>query len=240
MENKYRDVVMVPLNEDEVLIMACDSCGAVGMKEQDQVKAPPYIVGKYTARVSLMEVISLGAKVVCITVNICNELDPTGQAVLEGIRSELEECSIQVPITFSTEKNMMTNMTAVGVTVVGVGNRKDLLLNQSASGDFVYVIGIPKVGSEVVEDQGKIAHTAVLLQLLKVDGIKEIIPIGSSGIEGELDKFLQANQLNVEYARNLPVDMKKSAGPCTAMLVICKGELLTEGNIPQNLIGRLY
>jgi len=240
MKNKYRDALMVPLDEDELLIIACDSCGAIGMKEQDQVKVSPYIAGKYTARVSLIEVLSLGAKIKGITVNICNELDPTGQEILDGIESELQECNIKVPMSFSTEKNMSTNMTALGVTVVGVANKKHLMLGRARIGDFVYAVGNPKVGNEVVKDQGEIAKTDTLLKLLKLDSIQEILPVGSSGIKGELDKFLEANQLHIEYTKNLPVDIHKSAGPCTSMIVISRGELITTVKIPCFYIGKLY
>ena len=240
MENKYRDALMIPLSENELLVMACDSCGAIGIKDQDKVKVSPFIAGKYTARVSLIEVLSLGAKIKGVMVNICNELDPTGQNILDGIESELCECNIKVPMSFSTEKNMITNMTALGVTVVGVVNRAQLLMSQSRFGDFVYVVGKPKVGNEVVEDQGEIANTAVLLDLLKMDNIQEIIPVGSSGIEGELDRFLEFNQLKLKFTEDLPIDIHKSAGPCTSLIVISRREIKGEGNIPYYYIGKLY
>ncbi len=238
-KDSYRDAMLVPLGSEELLVMACDSCGAIGMKEQDVVRISPYISGKFTARVSLMEVLSLGSKIKGITVNICNEQDPTGQEILDGIKNELEECSIAVSVIFSTEKNMATSMTALGVTVVGVVNREYLLLEKSRAGDFVYIVGKPKVGNEVAEDQGGIANTRVLMELLKSERIQEIIPVGSSGIKGECDKFLKFNRFDLEYADEIPVDIHKSAGPCTAIIVICREELSIEGHIPYCYIGRL-
>ena len=238
-KESYRDAMLVPLESEELLVMACDSCGAIGMKEQDVVRIKPYISGKYTVRVSLMEVLSLGAELKGVTVNICNELNPTGQEILDGIKSELEECHIEVAVRFSTEKNMTTSMTALGVTVAGVVKKNHLLLQRSFPGDLVYVVGKPKVGNEVVEDQGEIATTRILMELLKLDRIQEIIPVGSSGIKGEFDKFLKFNLFDIKYVDEIPIDIHKSAGPCTAMIVICREELSIKEQIPYCYIGRL-
>ncbi|WZL72882.1 alpha-ribazole kinase [Clostridiaceae bacterium 35-E11] len=237
--DRYRDAEIILLNQEEVLVIACDSCGAIGIKEQDQVKASHYIVGKYTARVSLMEVLSLGAKVISLTVNICNEPYPTGDEILKGIQSELKTCNIEVPITVSTEKNISTTMTALGVTVIGIGKRKDLKIDRAVKQDFVYVFGIPKLGNEVVEDEGEITDTHVLLQLLKDPYIKEIIPVGSSGIQGEIEKLLRAKKLYMTYREDGSLDFNKSAGPCTAVIVISERKLEESYGLPQNFIGKL-
>jgi hydrogenase maturation factor HypE len=71
MASKYRDVDIVTLPNKDILVIACDSCGGIGLKDQDVVKAPPFIVGKYTARVCLMEVFAVGAMPAAMTVNIC-------------------------------------------------------------------------------------------------------------------------------------------------------------------------
>lgn len=55
-----RDISLIPRGE-QYLAIACDSCGGVGSKEMDLVPASPQIVGYYTARVALMEVLSIGA-----------------------------------------------------------------------------------------------------------------------------------------------------------------------------------
>jgi len=224
----HRDAMLVPMGPEEILVMACDSCGAIGMKEHDTVKVAPFISGKYTARVGLMEVLSLGAEIKGITINICNELEPTGQEILNGVRNELEECSIEAGIIFSTEKNMATAMTALGVTVVGIIDKERLLISRPRPGDLIYVVGKPKVGKEVVEDQGEIANTKVLRDILKVDSIQEIIPVGSSGVKGEIDRFTQANGFRVDYSKELPLDIHKSGGPCTVIIVISSCELSIE------------
>jgi hypothetical protein len=130
-------------------------------------------------------------------------------------------------------------MTALGVTVIGIGKKKDLKIDRVEKGDFVYVLGIPKIGNEVAEDQGEIADTHGMLRLLNVSYIKEIIPIGSSGIQGEIEKLLKAKGLNMVYTKDIPLDLNKSAGPCTAMIVISDKKLEEDFGIPQNFIGKL-
>lgn len=239
MANKYRDVDIVTLPNKDILVIACDSCGAIGLKDQDVVKAPPFIVGKYTARVCLMEVIAVGAFPAAMTVNICNELEPTGREILQGIQDELEACNLLIPITISTEKNMKTTMTALGVTVLGTCNDGDLRHDKVAKGNDIYVMGVPKMGQEVVEDQGEIATISSLLPLLEWENVTEAIPVGSSGIKGELEKLLTQTGLHIDLDEGLSIDLAKSAGPCTAVLLFSRGPMEGNCSVPLTRIGKL-
>ena len=239
MESKHRDASLIPLDGEQVMVIACDSCGAFGSKSGDQVKVPPQIVGKYTARVAMMEVLALGAKPIAMTVNICNEPSPTGEGIMEGIAEELEAWQLVLPITISTEKNMPTTMTAIGVTLMGIAEKSELLLGKVSPGDLVYSVGLPKVGDAVVTDQGEIADATVMKQLLHMGGIKEIVPVGSSGIKGELNKLAESYQLKFEVLNNERLDLEKSAGPCTVILVITDKVLPNVFEVPCNFIGKM-
>jgi hypothetical protein len=239
MANKYRDIDLVALTNGDVLVIACDSCGAIGLKEQDVVKAPPFIVGKYTARVCLMEAFSVGASPKAMTVNICNELEPTGREILQGIHDELEECNLFIPITISTEKNMETTMTALGVTVLGTCKEDALRHDRVGKGNYVYVMGIPKMGQAVVEDQGEIATIPSLMEVLQWGNVEEIIPVGSSGIKGELDKLLTHTGLQMVFEAGIRINLEKSAGPCTAVLLFSNGPMDKEIDVPLTWIGKL-
>ncbi|MEW9121667.1 MAG: AIR synthase related protein [Thermotaleaceae bacterium] len=239
MENNHRDVGLIPLDSGKFLVLACDSCGAIGHKEQDQVAESPIIAGKYTARVVLMEVAAIGAKPTAMTVNICNEPDPTGKEILEGIREELAEWGLDIPLVISTEKNMATTMTALGLTAVGLCSQEEIILNRLTPGNFLYCIGSPKLGKEVTRDYVEIANAEVLRDILQREDIQEIIPLGSSGVRGEAMKLAAATGLQIKFAENIEIDIDKSAGPSTAILVITE-KLLTEGfKIPCYFIGEL-
>lgn len=239
MADKNRDVDIFPIGGGRALVIACDSCGAIGEKVNDQVAAPPLIVGKYTARVALMEILSVGASLAGLTVNICNELEPTGKEILKGIERELLECQLQTSVTISTEKNMTTSMTALGVTAIGIIDEENIKIHGAKSGDYVYVAGKPKVGNEVVLDQGEIADTKTLMQLLNWDTISEIIPVGSSGILGELEKMKAFRSMEVELLKEIELDLEKSAGPCTALLIFTKQAQNNFLDIPWTWIGHV-
>lgn len=239
MNYNHRDVDFIKLNENQYIAVACDSCGAIGLKENDIVKVPYSITGKYTSRVCLMEVLSVGAKPICLTVNVCNEPSPTGEEILNGIKDELYEAGFDLPITISTEKNMETSMTALGITVIGVIDKDDILINRISCGDYIYTIGIPSVGNEVLENQGLISDITTLNNLMKQESVKEIIPVGSSGVKGELNMLCESQVIELKLADDLQIDIDKSAGPSTVMIVINKDKLIHTYDIPVNFIGRV-
>ena len=240
MENRHRDVAFLGIGCGRLVVVACDSCGAIGLKENDIVKVPCHLTGKYTARVCIMEVLSTGADIAGLTVSICNEPDPTGNEIIKGIRDELGEIGVEIPVTVSTEKNMETSMTALGVTAIGTICEEDVLMHRVKSGDYVYAIGIPSVGEEVLANEKSIANASLVLRLLKLENVREIIPVGSSGIKGELAGLSRAEGLEIEYIKNLHIDIEKSAGPCTAVIVISDGTISDEIGCPVNLIGKIF
>lgn len=224
----YRDVNFVSISDDYYLAIACDSCGGIGEKEKDVVKVSPYIVGRFTTRLNLMEILSVGASPKALTAAICNEPSPTGDGILMGIKDELKELSIDLPITISTEKNIETCQTGLGITIVGLVEKKSLRINKTKAGDKLYCVGVPKVGDEVSLDDTQIATSLLVIELLKIPDLHDIIPVGSRGIEGEAEMLTSFLGLKLSWNKDLPVDIKKSAGPATCVLVTCPTEL----NIP--------
>ena len=93
--------------------------------------------------------VSVGAKPKALTAAICNEPDPTGKGMLIGIGDELKDLFPKLPVTISTEKNMTTSQTGLGITIVGVVEKKKLRVNKTKAGDKLYCIGVPKVGNEI-------------------------------------------------------------------------------------------
>ncbi|MFL6559685.1 MAG: ATP-binding protein, partial [Bacillus sp. (in: firmicutes)] len=55
-----RDIVRIPFNGEDSLIIACDNSGAIGMKEHDLVRVPYETVAYYAFRVAVMECIAAG------------------------------------------------------------------------------------------------------------------------------------------------------------------------------------
>lgn len=227
MEFKHRDIQLLDLSSEEFLVISCDSCGGVGLKENDIVKASPYIVGKFTARVCLSEILSLKAEPMTMSISICSEPVPTGEEIIKGIKDELSEIDIDIPLIISTEKNITTSMTALGISVFGRVKKDSILLDRVTKGDIVYILGKPCVGDEVLKNVKNICTTKDILKVVNDKKVCEVIPVGSSGIKGEINKFLDERGLELYYEDDIQRDINKSAGPCTAAIVIAKEDFST-------------
>lgn len=240
-----RDINIIKIDKDRLLVIACDSSGGIGAKENDLVKASPDIVGSFTTRVALMEVMSVGANPISIVNTLSVEYDPDGKKILEGIRSEVEGTGLQreLIITGSTEENIKTSQTGVGVTVIAKVKRELLRIATSEVNDLIIAVGLPHVGKEVLLNQSKIADLRVLQQLLQINGIHEIIPVGSKGIAYEADVIANMSGLELKIYQNCNIDLYKSAGPSTTILASLPEYMIDEVrkkiNIPVQIIAEL-
>lgn len=234
MKFKHRDVSITSL-DNKYLIVACDSCGAVGEKKEDVVKAPVEITAEFTTRLCIMEVMSLGAEVKTISLNICNELNSTGERMIKAVEDKFQ--SLDFEIIVSTEKNLKTSMTALGVTAIGIS--ENLMLNKIQEEAYVYVFGVPSVGQEVIENKDKIADVETLIKIREEIDVLEIIPTGSRGIKAELKDLEKAYDKKIDYVKELKVDLKKSCGPSTALIGIFRTKKHFDIEIPVFEIGKI-
>ncbi len=213
----------------------------------DVVKVDAHTLGRFTARVALMEVLSTGARPVCLVNTLCVEPKPTGFEVVQGIKEEIGQAGLgsKFVITGSSEKNIPVRQTGLGVTVIGIATRNRLRIGCSKKKNIVVSIGIPLVGSEVIsgERKGLVANIRDLLKLLNLDSVHEVIPIGSHGILHEAKTIAKESHLKLQLAQRLGVDVRKSAGPATVILATlpkCQlPKVHNEISKPINMIGRL-
>ena len=240
---KGRDVEVIALDGRKCLVAACDSCGGAGSKEFDVVKVPPYITGRFTSRVSLLEILATAAKPLLLTVASCSDPHPTTTGILEGVKDELKSLNLsETPVVVSSEKNIPTSQTGLGITVVGICERESLRIATSLPGDELYCLGLPKVGSEVViHDDLEIAHGTHILELLTIPGVHDIIPVGSRGIRKEAESL--ASELSCLFvpATLVKVNLDKSAGPSTCLIFTCTSGFIPPVFLPTPIfkIGRL-
>ncbi len=219
----FRDVVLIKIDDEKTLVIACDSCGGIGEKEFDILKVPAYITGRYTVRVGLCEVLSVGADVIAISNAVSNEMDPTAMEVIRGIQDELKIAQLKdVVLTGSTEENMKTVSTGVGITVIGIAQNNDMITVPAQKGDIAVLIGIPKLGGEVVtcSDKEIICYDDIY-KLRKQKKMRQIIPVGSKGILYEAQ-----NAGKIKLYDQLSVDIYCSGGPSTCALAVMEKSLL--------------
>ncbi|ERI90076.1 hypothetical protein HMPREF1982_04343 [Clostridiales bacterium oral taxon 876 str. F0540] len=224
---KIRDLSLITIDERRTMVIACDSCGSVGIKDGDVLKVPPFYVGKLTSRVALMEVICAGAEVISLTDTVCNEMKTTGEEIIKGIEHELKLAGIRdVVLTGSTEENFSTVSTGLGITVVGIAENNKLKVNNVKNEAVIISIGIPKVGDEInLNEDSEIVDYSSIYKLLNNNLIYEIVPVGSKGIAYECKQLSESNKLELYFEEQFKVDINKSSGPSTSIIaaVDCNG-----------------
>ncbi|WP_050607987.1 alpha-ribazole-5-phosphate synthase [Clostridium niameyense] len=217
---KIRDLTLIKLDESKTMVIACDSCGSIGMKQYDVLKIPAFYTGKFTARVGIMEVISTGAEVVTITNAVCCEMNPTGLEIINGIKEELKQADISdIVLTGSTEENFPTYSTGVGMSVIGIADNSKIKINNIKKPCVVVSIGLPKVGSEIdLKNDNEIIDYKSIKKFYENKLIYEIVPVGSKGILYEAQLLANNNNLLFQLDNKDEKFIKKSAGPSTVII----------------------
>jgi hypothetical protein len=222
-----RDVSLLRLDKRRILVVSCDSAGAVGSKALDKIHVSPYIVGRYTARVALMENLAVGAEPLSISSPLAVEPTPTGKEILRGIRAEMAYAGLSpdTPLVSSTEKNFPVRQTGAGVTVIGLVQSKSLRVGRCRNGDEVLAVGLPCFGAAVLERARKeeVSDTRDVRRLVNQDFVHEILPCGSRGVLYEAEVLAKDSSLRFKPDLNLRFDLRKSAGPATVTL--CAGPM---------------
>lgn len=222
MGHQGRDIVMSEIDHTRLLIAACDSCGGIGDKSLDKIKVPAELVGRLTTRVAMMEIVAVGAIPKLITIAISAEPEPTGAGILLGVEAELIAAGFSdLPRSISTEKNIPTSQTGLGIGITGICNKRDFRIGRSKTNDNVYCLGQPKVGNELISaNDPEIVQISNIAQLSEHAAVHDILPIGSRGILAEANQL--ADQANCCFVQNNhTIDLNKSAGPSTCIIFTC-------------------
>ena len=217
---RFRDLTFIEQENDKYLVIACDSSGAIGDKVDDVIKVPAEIVGYYGARVALMEILSVGAKVLTVIDTLAVEMEPTGRKIIDGIQRQLKEAGMEaILLNGSTEENIPTRQTGMGITIIGEVDKNQAKINKSQKGDYVVVLGIPKVGNEInIPVDNEICSIDDIKTLLNSKVVREIYPVGSKGILYEANYLAKSNNMTLKIYENLEVDIEKSGGPATILI----------------------
>lgn len=244
-----RDVLILRMLNGHLLVIGCDSAGGIGPKPLDKVKVDGYTLGKFTSRVALMEVLATGARPVALVNTLSVEMEPTGGEILRGVKDEAAKAGLdtELAVTGSYEKNIVTEQTGIGVTVLGLAKESELKIGTAQPGDAIVSIGLPKVGDEVVEtvQSGKeklLANVTDVIKLLTSDFVHEVLPVGSRGIATEAKTLASGIGCVAMLTKDPKINIAKSAGPSTVVLAaVPKGEIDRLGeNFPKkpiNVIG---
>lgn len=212
-----RDGLYFRVHEPGEYIITTDNTGGVGNKPLDSVYAPNEIVGYFTARVALMENLSLGGHPQVLTIqNFSGE--SAWKEYMIGIEKALNELELpSLPIIGSSETNFSLKQSAFGVTVIGKETKK--IMGTPEHAEFA-VVGMPLVGEDVISKEELVLPLPIFKNLLSQQGIFEMIPIGSKGINSEWYMLCHRNQLPwKKLVATSAVNLTESSGPATCVLI---------------------
>jgi selenophosphate synthetase-related protein len=241
------DVSIMKIPTGHAVVVGSTSSGAVGPKMMDKVKVDGKVLGKFLARVALMDVTATGAFPILLSVTLGVEQDPTGNEILEGIRRETRVLGLEPNqvLLENTEDNFETLQTGVGLTVIGFANEEELRLGKTVPGDLVVAVGKPKVGDEVIpaEVHGEVADLKNVVSLSQRKYVHDIVTVGSFGIANEAKMMAFAVGKQLKFSEVQGVDLEKTAGPATVVLATVNPEKLEDLKAlipkPINVIGTI-
>ena len=231
-----RDVILFELEQDLTLVSAVDSCGGIGNQSHDALNVDPEIVGMFTARVALLEIVAAGAKPAFASLAVCSG-PQTAAPIIAGVKKILGE---SFPLIISTEKNMPTSETGIGVTITGFCKTSELLVARAQSGDVLYCAGYPLVGGETVQAGAQTFNAEHFKALLRSSHFHTLIPVGSMGIAAEAELLARESSLQCNFSSASGVDLKKSAGPSTCAVFAADSRVQFDIGLPVFEIGTLY
>lgn len=208
------------------LIVTTDNSGAIGQKEQDVVNVSDDMTSYFSGRVTLLEQWAAGAEPEAIILHNFSGEEAWNRYVA-GIQRLFDEIGIETPkITGSTETNIKTLQSCIGITIIG-NFVKEL---PSATDLQWFTYGKPLVGDQVVAEPEKIANLTMIYRAMQQKLIERIWPVGSKGIAKEIRVLLGDRSFKCEW------DIQASAGPSTVILIGIYKEKIQQA---QNLFGEL-
>jgi hypothetical protein len=193
-----------------------------------------------------MDVVAVRRIPILLSVTLGVEKEPTGREIIEGIRAkpflglDPNQSSME-----NTEDNFATVQTGAGLTVIGFANEADLRLGKTLPGDLLVAVGKPKVGGEVIpaEVHGEIADLRNVVALSQRRYVHDIVAVGASGIAHEARMMAFAVGRQLKLAEACGVDLEKSAGPASVVLVTLDAKRLEDLNAllqkPVTVVGEI-
>ncbi|HVB10807.1 MAG TPA: hypothetical protein VNM16_10635 [Bacillota bacterium] len=216
------------------MVATCDALSAIGPMPGDAVAAPWPVVGRFTARVALMGLISLGAEPALVTATA------TAEAAVAGVVEEAALAGLQAEsVAWSSEHNMTAAQTAVGVTAVGLAPVLRLL--RTGQGLAVLALGRPKVGAAVKVEDPEVADLPALHRVMACPSTLAATPAGSGGLVARAQCL--AGEAGMRFIADFPDGWPAtaSAGPATSLVCVSSepAAVGAAAGLPWAVIGRL-
>lgn len=193
---------------DDSSVVTIDNSGCIGEKELDEVHVSNELTAYYSMRVSLFEQWCAGAEPTNIFVS-----NFTGDAAwvdyCKGIRLAFDEIGVAMPaINGSSESNFKSLQSGISLMIIGK------VKFETCKEDLQwFVVGKPLVGKEVLLESQHVVKLKEIYDLIQLKIAKQVWPVGSKGILAELESMFPCRKFEC------PLDMHKSSGPATSVIV---------------------
>lgn len=244
MTQRLRDLLLVDIPGR--LVIACDVIGGIGNKPHDSVPTDPRTCANFGFRVPMLELLCSGARPVAVVDTLSVERHPTGQIMIDEILRLAAEAGLgPEAVTGSTEDNVVTTATGLGITILGV-LAPGAGLPMARRGDVVVCLGEPR---SAPADRLYISHPAMVTiaevkRLLDTGLVHDALPVGSRGVGHELAEMAAHSGTQVRHDPASSIPPEQSAGPASCVLISCSpGDQETlKALVPQRswqVIGRL-
>lgn len=210
---------------DQSIVVACDSSGSIGPKPNDTYAAPAATVAHFALRVALLELLAAGSTPVLAVDALCVERDPTGAEMINAARALLSDLGLdsEAALLGSTEDNVTTTSTGIGVTAIGIAPRGTLRMGSSQADDLVVCLGEPlsAPAHDLYPGHPGVVTVAEVRRARNELGVHDALPVGSHGIRYEVGELAREAGLTARLDPACGLDLDCSGGPATCVLVSC-------------------
>lgn len=238
-----RDLLIV--DGSPPLVIACDSVGGIGPRPADLVRVPADVVAHFAARVPLLEVLCSGARPVALINTLCHDM-AEATVFIDTFRAVASEVGIRPEaVTGSTEENVPSPATGVGVTVIGT-LKGDLLTGGGRPGDVVICVGWPRSAphDEVFIGHPDIVPLSAVQALVATGAVHDALPVGSQGIGYEAGQLAESSGCALAWLPH-PLPLDASGGPASCVLLACDSASVADlrnavpGHVPWHPVAEL-
>lgn len=216
----FRDLLL--LQTDKELVVACDSVGGIGPRHGDTVTNNGRDSAHFAARVPLLEVVCSGARPIALINTLCQDRI-SAQPLIDEFKTIAHEAGIPPEgVTGSTEDNVPTTMTGIGVVVIGQLD-EGLLSGGAHEGDLIICVGWPRSAPKdhLFRGHPDIAPLSAILTLVSSRSITDGLPVGSKGLAWEVPQLANSAGLVHEWIPEQPIPVDASGGPSSCVLISC-------------------
>lgn len=220
---RLRDLTLIDTPDGSTVVIACDSVGGIGPKPGDTVAADARTVTHFAVRVPLLEVIAVGATPSVIVDTLSVEQHPSAVDMIDEVRNLAREVGLDpdVSVTGSTEDNVVTTTTGLGITVIGIAALGRFRASTIQPGDHIVAVGLPLSAprNRLRRGDPRMPSIAEVAGIIALPDVHEVLPVGSRGIAHEIVQLTAQTGLTADDAGPGVIARDATAGPSTCVLV---------------------